>query len=175
MRAGVLFSSHKARSTSLPSGNQVDGLPLVAHIGARVICRPIPLIHCPVFRLVAWLVLVMLLFVLNCPFRNYRYIYDLNSPKGASLSMDFGPSWCRPKHRNEWQKLQKNDATMLDQGPLRWCPDVIEYILMWLLLATSYDFSTSWCSTCVCVVVCFYRAACSARRRTLKISKKASK
>ena len=87
--------------TSLPSGKQVDGLPLVAHTGARVICWLIPLIHCPVFRVLARLVLEMLLFVLNGRLGNYRYIYDLNVSKGASLVVDFGLSWCRPKPRDE--------------------------------------------------------------------------
>ena len=87
--------------TSLPSGKQVDGLPLVAHTGARVICWLIPLIHCPVFRVLARLVLEMLLFVLNGRLGNDRYIYDLIFPKGASLSIDFWLSWCRLKHRNE--------------------------------------------------------------------------
>ena len=63
--------------------------------GARV------LIHCPVFPVLAQLVLEMCLFVLHAPLGNDRYVYDLNFPKGASLSMDLGLSWCRPKPRNE--------------------------------------------------------------------------
>ena len=45
--------------------------------------------------------LEMCLFVLHAPLWNDRNIYDLNYPTGASLSIDLGLSWCRPKPRNE--------------------------------------------------------------------------
>ena len=85
----------------VPGGDQVDGLPPAASTGARVTYRPTPLIHCQRSRVLAWLVLEMCLFVLNGPLGNDRYMYNLYFPTGASLSMDFGRSWCRLKPRNE--------------------------------------------------------------------------
>ena len=73
-----------ACSTSPPSGNQVDGLPLVAHTtGAGAIGRPIPLIHCPDCWCFVGFVLNILLWDLHAPLGNDRYICNLNSDKGA--------------------------------------------------------------------------------------------
>ena len=80
MRAWLLFPSRKACSTRLSSGNQVDGLPLVAN-------------KLPCVSGAWWLVLEMCLFVLHAPLGNDRYAYDINVPKGACLSMDVWLSW----------------------------------------------------------------------------------
>ena len=47
--SGLLYES--------PGGNQVDGLPPVAHTGAGSICRPRPSEHCPEIRVFDELVL----------------------------------------------------------------------------------------------------------------------
>ena len=67
------------------SGNQVDGLPLIAHTGAGSICRPIPIIHCPVFQVLARLVLEILLWDFDERLGIDRYMYDLDSDKGRLI------------------------------------------------------------------------------------------
>ena len=79
-----------------------------SNTGAGVICRLILLISCSMFPVLAQLVFEMVLFVLNGFWGYDWYIYDLNVLKGASLSINFGLSWCRPKHRNEWRKMTKH-------------------------------------------------------------------
>ena len=78
----------------VPSGNQVDGLPLAASTGATMTCRPMQLIICPDFLVFVALVLLMFLVDFHENFRNHRYIYDLYSDQAPSLSINLSRSWC---------------------------------------------------------------------------------
>ena len=57
-----------------PSGNQVDGLPLVAHTGAGLIGRPFTAMIASIFGCFVGFVLVMLLLVFNQPLSDHRYM-----------------------------------------------------------------------------------------------------
>ena len=92
-------ASSQSCSTSSPGGNLVDGLPPVAHTGAVVFCRPMPLISCPVVRAFVGLVLAIPLVDLNETLGNTRYMYDLNFCKVSLLSIHLARSLSHPKHR----------------------------------------------------------------------------
>ena len=93
------MESKWACSTSHPSGNQVDGLPLVAHTGAGLIDATCTVISRSDFRVFVWLVLAILLVDLDETLGNTRYMYDLNLCKVSWLSVHLALRNFHFKHR----------------------------------------------------------------------------
>ena len=84
-----------------PSGNQVDGLPLVAHTGAGSIGRPCTVISWSDFRVLAHLVLEIPLWDFDARLQIDRYMYGLDSDKGARRLKCLARSTAHLKHRTD--------------------------------------------------------------------------
>ena len=96
-----MFSAGKACSTRFPGGNLVDGLPPVASTGAASICRPCTFISRSDFLVFVKLVLEIPLWDFDERLRIDKYIYDLDSDKGACRLKCLARRTTRLKHRTD--------------------------------------------------------------------------